>query len=188
MLFTNGPKPNTRYINRYTIENFDGHTLLFLEMTDYWEGSGIGFGAPEVWVYEKTDDRHYASQEEFRRCDNIDYPFVNDENVLGKWKVRDFVIHKEDFDPDKQNLKREDLFVFSAEFRENGVYISTTQNGTNSVTSVWTKGFVLNRREKTASAYEIKTIDGKEYLFKEWKRGDYSFGGGRVYFYVFTRE
>lgn len=188
VLFTNGPKPNTRYINRYTIENFDGHTLLFLEMTDYCDGSGIGFGAPEVWVYEKTDDRHYASPEEFRRCDNIDYPFVNDENVLGKWKVRDFVIHKEDFDPDKQNLKREDLFVLSADFGENGVYISTTQNGTNSVTSVWTKGLVLNRREKTASAYEIKTIDGKEYLFREWKSGDYSFGGGRVYFYVFTRE
>ena len=40
----------------------------------------------------------------------------------------------------------------------------------------------------TGYRYEIKTIDGKEYLFKEWKCGDYSFGGGRVYFYVFTRE
>ena len=39
--------------------------------------------------------------------------------------------------------------------------------------------------EYVASAVEI---DGKEYLFKEWKCGDYSFGGGRVYFYVFTRE
>ena len=102
--------------------------------------------------------------------------------------MRDFVIHKEDFDPDKQNWKREDLFVLGAEFRENGVHISTTQNGTNSVTCVWTKGLVLNRREKTASAYEIKTIGGTEYLFREWKPGDYSFGGGRVYFYVFTRE
>lgn len=184
VLFINGPKPNTRYINRYTIENADGHTLLFLGMNDSYRG----FSTPEVWVYEKADDRHYASKEEFKRCDNIDYPFVNDENVLGKWKVRDFVIHKEDFDPDKQNWKREGLFVLGAEFRENGVYISTAQNGTNSVTSVWTKGLVLNRREKTASAYEIKTIGGTEYLFREWKPGDYSFGGGRVYFYVFTRE
>ena len=186
-MFTGGPKPDTQYANHYTIENINGHKLLFLEMTDCGD-SGIGFDVPEIWVYEKADDRHYASKEEFRRCDHIDYPFVNDENVLGKWKVRDFVIRKEDFAPDKQNLKQEDLFVFSAEFRENGVYISTTQNGANSVTSVWTKGFVLNRREKTASAYEIKTIDGKEYLFREWKCGDYSFGGGRVYFYVFTRE
>lgn len=50
------------------------------------------------------------------------------------------------------------------------------------------KGICSEQAEKTASAYEIKTIDGKEYLFKEWKCGDYSFGGGRVYFYVFTRE
>ena len=186
-MFTGGPKPDTQYANHYTIENIDGHKLLFLEMTDCGE-SGIGFGVPEIWVYEKADGRHYASKEEFRKCDNIDYPFVNDENVLGKWKVRDFVIRKEDFAPDKQNLKQEDLFVRSAEFGENGVYISTTQNGTSSVTSLWTKGLVLNRREKTASAYEIKMIDGKEYLFREWKSGDYSFGGGRVYFYVFTRE
>ena len=86
------------------------------------------------------------------------------------------------------NLKQEDLFALSVEFKENGAFVSTTQNGTSSVTSVWTKGLILNRREKTASAYEIKTINGKEYLFKEWKCGDYSFGGGRVYFYVFTRE
>ena len=46
----------------------------------------------------------------------------------------------------------------------------------------------MNKREKTASAYEIVMIDGKEYLFREWKTGDYSFGGGRVYWYVFTRE
>lgn len=186
-MFTGGPKPDTQYANHYTIETIDGHKLLFLEMTDCGD-SGIGFGVPEIWVYEQADDRHYASQEEFRRCDNIDFPFVNDENVLGKWKVRDFVIHKENFDPDKQNCKWEDLFVLGAEFRENGAYVSTTQNGTNSVTSVWTKGLVLNRREKTASAYEIKTINGREYLFREWKCGDYSFGGGRVYWYVFARE
>lgn len=186
-MFTGGSKPDTQYANHYTIENIDGHKLLFLEMTDCGD-SGIGFDVPEIWVYEKADDRRYASKEEFRRCDHIDYPFVNDENVLGKWKVRDFVIRKEDFAPDKQNLKQEDLFVLSAEFRENGVYVSTTEIETNSVTSVWTKGLVLNRREKTASAYEIKTIDGKEYLFKEWKCGDYSFGGGRTYWYVFTRE
>lgn len=186
-MFTGGPKPDTQYANHYTIENIDGHKLLFLEMTDCGD-SGIGFGVPEIWVYEKADDRHYASQEEFRKCDNIDYPFVNDTAVLGKWKVRDFVIHKESFDPDKQNLKEEDLFALSVEFKENGAFVSATQNGTSSVTSVWTKGFVLNRREKTASAYEIKTINGKEYLFKEWKCGDYSFGGGRTYWYVFSRE
>ena len=187
-LFTYGPKPDTRYVNRYTIENIDGHRLLFLEMTCSCDDDGVGFDIPEIWVYEKADDKHYISQEEFRRCDNIDYPFIHDKTVIGKWKVRDFIIHKEDFDPERQNWKQNDLFVLAAEFQENGVYVSTTQNGTNGVTCIWTKGLVLNKREKTASTYEIKMIDGKEYLFREWKPGDYSFGGGRSYWYVFTRE
>ncbi len=187
-LFTSAPKPNTRYVNKYTIENDDGHKLLFLEMSDYCDSGAVGFGAPEIWVYEKVDDTHYTSKEEIRRCDNIHYPFIDDEDVLGVWRVRDFLINKEDFNPQKQNWKKEDLFVLTVEFKKNGVYVSTTKNETNNITSSWTKGLVLNKREKTASAYEIKVIGGKEYLFREWKTGDYCFGGGRPYWYVFTRE
>ncbi len=183
-LFTRGPRPGTRYVNRYTIENTDGHRLLFLNMIG---NGGSEFDAPEIWVYEKVDDRHYSSEDEFKRSDNIDLPFVNDAAVLGKWRVRDFVTEQGDFDPHRQSLKQDELFVLSAEFRENGAYVTTTKNGTDSVTSAWTKGFVLNRRERTASAYEIKVIDGKEYLFRQWKCGDYSFNG-RGYWYVFTRE
>lgn len=178
-LFTRGPEPDTKCYNKYQVEIDEGHKLLFLEMKSH--------GTPEVWVYEKVDDKRYQSKEEIRKCDNIDYPFVDDETVVGKWVVRDFVINKEDFDPAKQNWKQDDLFILSAEFKENGVYVTTSQNFTNSVTSFWTKGLILNKREKTASAYEIKVIDGKEYLFKEWKSGDYSFGGRKPCWYVFTR-
>ena len=162
---------------------------MFLEMYDYCDGGGEGlFNNPEIWVYEQIENKHYASPEEFRRCDNIDYPFINDENVLGVWKVRDFLINREDFDVNKQNWSEDDLFVLSVEFRKNGVYVLTTKEQTSIFTSAWTKGLVLHKQEKIASSYEIVTIDGKDYLFKEWKTGDYSFGGGRAYWYVFTRE
>ncbi len=187
VVYTGSPAPGKVYANRYTIENVDGHKLLFFEMNDYCDGGVGGFGNPEIWVYEKIDERHYASREDFRKTDKIDYPFINDERVLGVWKVRDFVLKKEDFDPAKQNFAEEDLFVKQVEFKENGEYVSTTRTATNGTVSVWTKGLVLNRREKTASAYEIKVIDGREYLLKEWKSGDYSFGGGMVYWYVFMR-
>ena len=187
-LFTYGSEHGSTFLNKYTIENDGQRKLLFLEMYDYCDGGAVGtFNKPEIWVYEQVEDMHYTSQEEFRRCDYIDYPFVNDEAVTGEWVVRDFVINKEDFEPDKQNWEKKNLFVLKAEFKPNGVYISTTKNFVNSVTSTWTKGFVLNKREKTASAYEIKVINGKEYLFKEWKTGDYCFGNGRAYWYVFTR-
>ena len=188
-LFTYASKPNSIYVNKYTIESDENHKLLFLEMYDYCDGGGEGlFNNPEIWVYEQIENKHYASQEEFRRCDNIDYPFINDENVIGVWKVRDFLINREDFDVNKQNWSEDDLFVLSVEFRNNGVYVLTTKEQTSGFTSAWTKGLILYKQEKIASSYEIVTIDGRDYLFKEWKTGDYSFGGGRSYWYVFTRE
>lgn len=48
----------------------------------------------------------------------------------------------------------------------------------------WTKGFVLHHGDQTASAYEIKKIDGKEYMFFEWKSGDYAFRGQKSAYYV----
>ena len=187
ILYTYSSKNRRPLKNKYTIEKDREHTLLILEMNDYCDVDALGIGASEIWVYEKVEDRHYASEDELRRTDNIDYPFINDEEVLGVWKAKDFYINIEDFDPEKQNWPADDLFVLQAEFKENGVYVSTTKKATNSKTSVWTKGFVLNKREKTASSYEIKVINGKEYLFKQWKTGDYIFGGGRIYWYVFTR-
>ena len=139
------------------------------------------------WVYEKVDDRHYTSKEDLRRCDNIDYPFINDESVLGAWKSRDFVVNKEDFDHTKQYWPKDDLFARQIEFKDNGVFVFTNRDSTNNTVSTWTKGLILNKVERTASAYEIKIIDGKEYLFMQWKSGDYSFGGGRIYWYIFTR-
>lgn len=165
----------------YTIETVQGRKLMFINVQMHKND------AAELWVYEQIDSRHIASKEEFRRCDNIDYPFINDENVLGVWKVRDFLINREDFDVNKQNWSEDGLFVLSVEFRNNGVYVLTTKEQTSGFTSAWTKGLVLYKQEKIASSYEIVTIDGKDYLFKEWKTGDYSFGGGRSYWYVFTR-
>ena len=188
-LFTYASKTHSVYVNNYVIENNGKQKLLFLEMYDYCDGDGEGlFDHPEIWVYEQVEDKHYASQEELRRCDNIDYPFIHDEKVLGVWKVRDFLVNREDFDVKQQNWEEDKLFALSVEFKNNGVYVLTTKKSTDYFTSVWTKRLILNKREKTASIYEIVEIEGKEYLFVEWKTGDYSFGGGRAYWYVFTRE
>lgn len=59
-------------------------------------------------------------------------------------------------------------------------------NRTNTVN--WTKGTLLEKNNKLAPAYEMKIINGKEYLFIEWKSGDYQFGGRKPYYYVFIRE
>lgn len=185
LLYTFGVDPQWTLKNKYTIENDGEHKLLFLEMKHWRDGGGLGEGVPEIWVYEKKDDRHIASRDEIRLCDNVDYPFIIDKGVLGVWKSRDFVINREDFDSNKQNWPVDDLFVDEIEFKPDGCFISTTKRHTSRIR--WTKGLTLNKTLKTACAYEIKVIDGKEYLIMEWKSGDYSFGGGRIYWYVFTR-
>jgi hypothetical protein len=50
----------------------------------------------------------------------------------------------------------------------------------------FTKGFLL--RKDLACAYEIQNIYGKDYLFMEWKNGDYIYGGRKPQYYVFARE
>lgn len=48
------------------------------------------------------------------------------------------------------------------------------------------KGMVLDDKVLTASEYEIRNVNGRGYLFLEWKSGDYTYGG-RVNVYVFAR-
>ena len=189
-LFTYGPPPQSTYVNKYTIKKHGDRMLLFLEMYDYCDGGGIGhFAEPEYWVYEKTEGRHYHSEDDIRRKDTIDYPFVDDPNVIGVWKARDiYFTTPDDFDPKRQNRPLESLYHKQIEFKNDGVYVSTTKSGIHTSVSIWTKGLILNKREKTASVYFIKEIDGTEYLFKEWKNGDYIFGHGRAYWQIFTRE
>jgi hypothetical protein len=50
------------------------------------------------------------SLEQGRIVDKIDYPFVNDPQVIGAWKSVDFVEKEKDFKPDKKSWKGE-LFL-----------------------------------------------------------------------------
>lgn len=184
-LFTCGARRQLTLKNKYTIEDDGGHKLLFIEMKHWRDGGVLSEGVPEIWVYEKVGDERYASKEEIRRCDNVDYPFINDDNVLGVWKVRDFYINIDDFDHKKQNWPENDFYVQQLEFKNDGTFVQSTKEHSNQLT--WTKGLLLYTKEKVACAYEIKVFDGIEYLIVQWKTGDYNFGGGRIYWYVYTR-
>lgn len=169
-----------RLKNPYTVEYDGKHKLLFVEMKNLNVNE-----VPEIWVYEQKDGKHIASAEDIRLCDNINFPFMADQSVVGTWKSFDFIRKREDFDPNKENWKGGDLFVKDIEFKSDGTFILNTQSHSSKLK--WTKGLMLNKYSKTASAYEIFVRDGKEYLIMEWKSGDYSFGGGRIYWYVYTR-
>ncbi len=183
-LFTGG---KYKFNNRYTVKEQDGHTLLFLEMKDYLDGSEQMLSVPEIWIYEKVDSKIYRATD-IRRRDIVDYPFVLDEQVVGKWVVRDFYGYDYDskFDPAIQNWDKNDLFVKSITFNSDG---SAERSQTNGVVKMeWTKGYTLEKQSELASAYEIRAVDGVEHLVVDWKSGDYVYGKDpRVCKYIFVR-
>ena len=65
------------------------------------------------------------------------------------------------------------------------VYEDDVFEGEDKVT--WTKNYLLRKWNWSACEYEIRVVDGKEYMIIEWKSGDYRFGGYDTNYYVFIR-
>lgn len=96
--------------------------------------------------------------------DKLDYPFVNDPNVIGGWQSVDFVQYIDDFDPAKK-ISSETLSLNHLIFEEGG------KIPRNSLLT-WTKGLVLS--DEAASRYIIREIDGSSYMFLESKNAEYT--------------
>jgi serine/threonine protein kinase len=111
--------------------------------------------------------------------DNIDLPFVNDPQVIGQWDSVDFVANPADFNPSKRSWQ-DKLFLTGLSFLEGG---KTPQPG-----RTWTKGTLINEMDKTASHYEIHELNGKLYLFFEWKSGDVTLLGMKPNYYVLRKQ
>lgn len=114
----------------------------------------------------------------FRTIDKIDYPFVNDPNVIGKWISVDFVQKPEDFKASEAHWS-------------DGLYLKELNcfvGGTTSGPWRWTKGLVLHPGDKTAAHYTIKKIDNEQYMFLEWKNGDYTIRHEKPRYYVMRKE
>lgn len=160
--------PGDRTDQAYEIKEMDGETYLFLQ----WKsGDYICLNRePKYYVLKRTSGI---------REDNLNLAFKNDKKVLGQWQAVDFVFAPGDFTPGAKYW-RGDLYLQTLTFLPKG-------KTPMSPAITWTKGFVLHHGDKTASAYEIKNIGGKEYMFFEWKSGDYTFRGKDPAYYVLER-
>ena len=124
--------------------------------------------------------------------DKLDYDFVNDEQVVGKWEVVDYVKNQEDFKTGNKSWN-ENLYLKDLIFLPDGKMAQPIAGNHQSdeTTPVewltWTKGIVMHKGDKTASAYEIKEINGEKYMFYQWKSGDYIYRGMTTYYYVFKQ-
>ena len=136
-------------------------------------------------VYEQVDNKEYK-KDEIRVRDNINIPFINDEQVIGFWEAVDYVRDFEDFKPNEK-FWGDGLFLKEHIFKPNGKVL-LSYNGFDEIDELgWSKGVVISQKQETASAYTIKTIEDEQYMFVEWKSGDYMFGGEVRGYYVFKK-
>ncbi len=110
--------------------------------------------------------------------DDTNLPFVEQPEVLGTWRAVDFVERTGSFEPGKKQWKQS-LFLKELVFKQKGKIKGPY--------SSWTKGVTINKDMNTASTYEIQNIDGKDYMFLEWKSGDYSFRHEDPWYYVLEK-
>ena len=154
---------------KYETTNIDGENYLFLRLDNKTE------------IFIKKSSVRY-NKNLLGNHDDVDLPFVYDENVIGLWKSVAFVDEIKTFSP---NSISNNLYLESIHFKPNGTVIQKYMD--EEWNDKWTKGFVLNLHRTTAAGYEIHTIDGKQFLFMEWKMGDYIYGGIKPSIYVFAR-
>ena len=168
----------------YTTERIDGQRYMFVEWKSYEYRRG---GKPTVLVLRQSDTKAYTG-DMLAKKDNIDMPFADDPRVIGAWTAVGMAASPDAYDPTAPARKK--LFfsrvVFGAGGDVESVYGDRVIGGADM--QVWTRGYVLRKWNSTACAYEIRKICGAEYLFVEWKSGDYIWGGREPMYYVFVRD
>ncbi len=175
-------------VNPYVIEEHEGCTYMFVEFKSFAYMRG---GRPTVLVLRQINQVSYT-MEQIAQRDDMNLPFCRDDKVLGKWRAVDVCASIEGYARSGNSTER--LIYQNLEFCPEGEMIgSGVCDGEpwyihDSARLCWTRGYVLNMLSRTADEYQLRCIDGVEYLFLEWKSGDYIFGGMEPLYFVFVRE
>jgi DNA-binding transcriptional MerR regulator len=166
------------------ISSSDGNMLCPYELKDGMMYAKYG---EDTWALKQMDSKHYTKRQ-IGKNDNIDLPFENDPNVVGKWVSVDFVKEIGDFSIYRKYWQ-EPLFFKTIEFFPDGHAEQFVGENGRPWHIRWTKGTTLiqNGDGTFAPAYEIYLFGETEYLFVEWKSGDYIWGKRKPYYYVFKR-
>lgn len=112
------------------------------------------------------------------------YTFEIDEALAGKWVTVDFVRTIDGFRPSQKSW-RDELYLSEMQFNRDGTFLAKDKD--KEYTGHWTKGKVQPDAERPA-VYEIRNIDGNDYLFYEWISGDVAIRGMEPWYYVLVKE
>ncbi|HWP97567.1 MAG TPA: hypothetical protein VN426_12045 [Syntrophomonadaceae bacterium] len=171
--------------SKYEIQEINGAAYMFFE----WKSGDYTYlhRAPQYYVLKKVDNDDYSNYKPTATQDKIDYPFVDDPQLLGQWQSVDFVPTVATFVPGTTSWRGE-LFLKQIDIAAQGEIAELTSENRNPYQDLtWTKGLILDKQQKTASQYEIKELKGDAYLFYQWKSGDYIYRGMEPQYYVLKK-
>lgn len=162
--------------NPYEIEN----DLMFVKVYGVFDDSEYKYA-----IYKKEDDKKYSIQD-FMIKDDIKLEYKEDNDLVGNWKAIDFVYKKDMFNKEK---KASNYLAVDKLSVHNDFEVLISYNGGKLKKVKYTKGYITNLvLDDTLCKYEIRKIDDKNYLFVEWKSGDYVYAGQINGYYVFEKE
>ena len=152
--------------------------LLFLTCFGYENKKEI------CLVYKRVDNKKHRVSD-LKRVDGLNLPIEKDDKVIGFWNTYDFIPYKMKNSYNAKKLWKDSQFVTSLILSPDNKCIMQTTN--KIYLMKYTKGKILNEDCQVAMSYEIRLIDGEEYLILDWKSGDYTFTGEINGCYVFKR-
>lgn len=171
---------------KYEIKDINGSSYMFLE----WKDGGYMYlhQKPTYFILKKVDNLDYTVDYSKlpAKEDKVDYPFVDDPQLTGKWECVDCVKTIDEFNPNTR-IASEDLPLSQFDIAENGKMSVLLSDRNVYEGSTWTKGLMLDKKHKTASKYEIQELKGDSYLFCELKNGNYIYGGEKPMYYVLKK-
>lgn len=159
----------------FSIKKIDKDLFMFIKVKEDNE--------EYIVVLKKQDSNQYTIAD-VKKVEDINIPFEPDDKILGTWKTVGFVEAIKDYDP-KHDYK-DDLWLKTATFYTDGTVLRKYFNC--EWLDKWSNGVLLDQKKSVVSKYEFKEIDGQEYMFLEWKMGNYVYGGMPPEYYVFEKE
>ena len=171
----------TEVENTFETERDDSGDYLFLTLNDYYPVAERYGYKQAILVFTKTSDMDYDIQE-IQIHDDLDFAFENDEHIHGKWKWYESVNNPNDYVPGHGVLNNAGFegIVFDSNGEATIIYNTMTRN------TKWSSGIIIE--DNHLNHFEIRNIDGTDYLIMEMKTGDYNFSGKINVYRVLIRD
>ncbi|OPZ85473.1 MAG: hypothetical protein BWY74_03907 [Firmicutes bacterium ADurb.Bin419] len=179
----------------YAISTVGGKTFMVMEWKngDYIRTGNINY----YYVFVKTSNTPAAESFDPNITvtkdsngvihESMNYKFVMDEYTVGQWEQIDFVASPDDFDG--SNITRQKYIEKGTHnFYDDGRMVSYADKSIGTGETKWTKGYIFNMgSQDTISNYKLRILNGKTFMFVEWKNDDYAVRGQKPNYFVYVK-